>query len=52
MSSEYAISDPQSAGWSALFYAVKEGHLTITKKLIEAGADIFLKDNVMLNVYM
>ena len=49
---EYHTFDPQSAGWSALFYAAQEGHLKITEMLIEAGADVFLKDKVMLIVYM
>ena len=44
----YATSNPQSAGWSALFYAAKEGHLKIAEILVEAGADVFLKDNVKL----
>ena len=37
---------PQSTHWTALFYAAKEGHLEILKKLIGAGADVFLKDQV------
>ena len=39
-------SPPQSTGWTALFFAAKEGYLEIVKKLIQAGADVLLKDKV------
>lgn len=40
----------QSTGWSALFFAVRYGHLEITRLLIDAGANVLLKDYVMLHV--
>lgn len=36
----------QNTHWTALFFAAKEGHLEIAKKLIGAGADVLLKDQV------
>ena len=36
----------QTVGWSAVFFAAKEGHLEDTKLLIKAGANITLKDEV------
>jgi len=36
----------QTTGWSALFFAAKEGHLELTKRLIQAGANTMLKDKV------
>ena len=39
----------QTAGWSALFQAAKDGHVKIAKSLVEAGADVLLKDNVCIN---
>ena len=36
----------QTVGWSAVFFAAKEGHLEDTKLLIKAGAKITLKDKV------
>ena len=38
----------QTSGWSALFFAAKDGHLEITKALLNAGADPMLKDKVWL----
>ena len=40
----------QSAGWSALFHAAKDGHVKIVTKLVDAGADVLLKDNVCISV--
>jgi len=34
----------QSTGWSALFFTAKEGDLNLTRILIQAGADVWLKD--------
>lgn len=36
----------QTVGWSAVFFAAKEGHLEVTKLLIKAGANVTLKDKV------
>ena len=36
----------QASGWSALFFAAKDGHLEITKALLKAGADPMLKNKV------
>ena len=36
----------QRAGWTALFFAVKEGNVEIAKKLLAAGADVHIKDTV------
>lgn len=41
-----SFSLPQSTSWTALFFAAKEGHLEIVKKMIKAGADVLLKDKV------
>ena len=38
----------QSAGWSALFHAAKDGHVKIVTMLVDAGADVLLKDNVCI----
>ena len=42
----FLIALSQSAGWSALFYAARYGNVKIAKMLIEAGAEVLLKDNV------
>ena len=39
---------PQEVGWSALFYAAKNGQLEVATLLIEAGADVLLKDKVCI----
>ena len=36
----------QEAGWTALFFAVKEGKVEIAEKLLMAGADVHIKDKV------
>lgn len=36
----------QTTGWSALFFASKEGHLEIAKALIKSGANTMLRDKV------
>ena len=40
---------PQEVGWSALFYAAKNGQLEVATLLIEAEADVLLKDKVCAN---
>ena len=42
----------QSAGWSALFHAAKDGHVKIVTKLMDVGADVLLKDNVCISVVL
>ena len=37
----------QSVGWSALFYAAKDGHLEIARLLVSAGANTLLRDKVL-----
>ena len=36
----------QSTGWTALMFAVNEGHEVIVKRLVSAGADVLIKDKV------
>ena len=36
----------QTTGWSALFFAAKEGKVEIARLLITCGANVELKDNV------
>ena len=36
----------QTAGWSALFFASEKGHLEIVNLLLNAGADITLRNKV------
>ena len=43
-------SPPQSTGWSALFFAAKEGHKEIAEKLITAHADVLLTDRVSITL--
>ena len=38
----------QSVGWSALFYAAKDGHLEIARLLVSAGANTLLRDQVLM----
>ena len=38
----------QVSGWTALFYAAKEGHLDMVRELIGTGADVLLKDQVCI----
>ena len=38
----------QNNGWSALFHAAYDGNVEIATMLIEAGADVLLKDNVCI----
>ena len=40
------FSSSQSSGWTALFFAVKEGYLEIVRKLIAAGTDVLIRDKV------
>lgn len=42
----------QSAGWSALFQAAHNGYIEIVKMLIEAGANVLLKDKVRIYTYI
>ena len=37
---------PQSTGWTALFFAAKDGDLDLTRLLIKGGATVELKDKV------
>ena len=46
----YMFHTMQTSGWSALFFAAKNGHLEITKALLNAGADPMLKDKVSMYV--
>ena len=41
----------QNAGWTALFFAVKEKKVEIAEKLLMAGADVHIKDAVHLYGY-
>ena len=36
----------QTAGWSALFFASEKGHLEIVNLLLNAGADITIRNKV------
>ena len=36
----------QSTGWTALMFAVNEGHEDIVQRLVSAGADILIEDKV------
>ena len=36
----------QSTGWTALMFAVNEGHEDIAQRLVSAGADVHIKDKV------
>ena len=36
----------QSTGWTALMFAVNEGHKDIVQRLVSAGADVHIKDKV------
>ena len=36
----------QTSGWTALHLASKEGHVEISRMLIEGGADVDIKDKV------
>ena len=39
-------SSSQSTGWTALMFAVNEGHDGIVQRLVSAGADVYIKDKV------
>ena len=43
----YKLRLLQTAGWTALFFAVKEGYMEIAEKLIAAGANIHITDRVL-----
>ena len=36
----------QSNGWTALMFAINEGHKDIVQRLVSAGADVLIKDKV------
>ena len=36
----------QSTGWTALMFAVNEGHKDMVRRLMSAGADVLIKDKV------
>ena len=42
----------QSLGWSAVFFAASEGYLNITRLLVNAGADVALRDKVCYIFYV
>ena len=42
----YLVLYQQTVGWSAVFFAAKEGYLSIIKTLIRAGANVTQKDKV------
>ena len=42
----------QSLGWSAVFFAASEGYLNITRLLVNAGADVALRDKVCYMFYV
>ena len=37
----------QSLGWSAMFFTASEGYLNITRLLVNAGAEVALRDKVV-----
>ena len=39
---------PQTTGWPALFFAAENEDVPTTNLLLQAGANVFLKDNVSL----
>ena len=41
------INTHQILGWSALFFAAKDGRLEIVKQLTETGANTMLRDKVI-----
>ena len=41
----------QNAGWTALFFAMKEGKVEIAKKVLVAGADVHIKDTVHVHLF-
>ena len=41
----------QTTGWSALFFSAGEGDLLTTKSLLKAGANVALKDKVLVECY-
>ena len=41
----YTLSS-QSTGWTALMFAVNEGHKDIVQRLVSAGADVHIRDKV------
>ena len=42
----YLVLYQQTVGWSAVFFAAKEGYLSIIKTLIRAGANVTQNDKV------
>ena len=45
----YPICTVQATGWTALFFAAKEGHLPSVRLLLEGGADPTHKDKVRVH---
>ena len=41
-----ATLSSQSTGWTALMFAVDEGHKDIVQRLVSAGADVHIRDKV------
>ena len=40
------VNHSQSTGWTALMFAVNEGHKDIVQRLVSAGADVHIRDKV------
>ena len=39
----------QSTHWTALFFAAKDGNMEVTRLLIQGGANVWLKDKVLVH---